>query len=92
MKYINGFFALSFLLLGLARAEVVLDTSGDKVVPFEEYYILPFNFALGGGLSLANTSNKTCPVDVIKEISEVENGMPLKIIPVPKIWPWPHEY
>ncbi|KAI4351993.1 hypothetical protein L6164_006286 [Bauhinia variegata] len=76
---------LLFLLFGLATAKEVLDTSGEPLVPGAEYYILPRIFAIGGGLSLAKTRNKSCPVDVIQEISEVENGMPLKITPIPRI-------
>ncbi|KAJ7975472.1 Kunitz trypsin inhibitor [Quillaja saponaria] len=49
---------------------------------YTTYYVLPHNFALGGGLSLGTLDNKTCPLYVTQEISEVENGFPVIFSPV----------
>ncbi|PON57758.1 Proteinase inhibitor I3, Kunitz legume [Parasponia andersonii] len=36
----------------------------------------------GGGLTLAATRNKSCPLDVVQEQFEVSSGLPLTFFPV----------
>ncbi|XP_028777968.1 factor Xa inhibitor BuXI-like [Neltuma alba] len=78
-----------FLLLALASsatAGVVLDTNGDAVANGgAAYYILPDIFAKGGGLAQASTDNETCPLTVVQLPSEVQNGLPLRILSQAKI-------
>ncbi|KAJ7975464.1 Kunitz trypsin inhibitor [Quillaja saponaria] len=64
-----------------AAAQPVLDTDGEPLRWYTRYYVLPHNFALGGGLSLGTLNNKTCPLYVTQEISEVENGFPVTFSP-----------
>lgn len=86
------FLSLSFLLLtfttnlvpGAAESapDAVRDIDGDIVRTGVNYYILPVARGRGGGLTLASTGNKTCPLDVVQERHEVENGLPLTFTPV----------
>ena len=55
----------------------VLDLAGEKLRTGVDYYILPVIRGRGGGLTLASTRNKTCPLDVVQEQHEVSNGLPL---------------
>ncbi|KAJ7975415.1 Kunitz-type trypsin inhibitor [Quillaja saponaria] len=63
-------------------AQPVLDTDGEPLRWYTSYYVLPHNFSLGGGLSLGTLNNKTRPLYVTQEISEVEIGFPVKFLPV----------
>lgn len=80
------FFFLSFLLLASyslgATPDPVLDTAGKILRTGVDYYILPVVRGRGGGLTLAPTRNKTCPLDVVQELHEVDNGLPLSFTPV----------
>ncbi|KAA8518072.1 hypothetical protein F0562_015546 [Nyssa sinensis] len=64
----------------------VLDIAGKKLRtgPGVEYYILPVIRGSGGGLTLASsrTRNHSCPLDVVQEKHEVDNGLPLTFSPV----------
>ncbi|TXG51801.1 hypothetical protein EZV62_024325 [Acer yangbiense] len=62
--------------------DLVLDIFGKKLQADIDYYILPVERGRGSGLTLASTANETCPLDVIQEQHEVENGLPLTISPV----------
>ncbi|KAK3212762.1 hypothetical protein Dsin_017468 [Dipteronia sinensis] len=83
---------LSFLIFALvtealivtadAEPDPVLDISGKKLQAGTDYYILPVERGRGGGLTLASTGNETCPLDVIQEQHEVENGLLLIVRPV----------
>ncbi|KAI9100862.1 hypothetical protein K1719_024224 [Acacia pycnantha] len=75
-------FALFFLfafITSSAKAQFVLDVKGDIVVNGGTYYILPYIWALGGGLELAKTGNETCPLSVVQSPFEVERGLPWTI-------------
>uniref|UniRef100_A0A2N9F5V6 Uncharacterized protein n=1 Tax=Fagus sylvatica TaxID=28930 RepID=A0A2N9F5V6_FAGSY len=54
-----------------------LDLAGEKLRTGVDYYILPVIRGRGGGLTLASTRNKTCPLDVVQEQHEISNGLPL---------------
>ncbi|TXG47966.1 hypothetical protein EZV62_027260 [Acer yangbiense] len=60
----------------------VLDIAGEKLHTGTDYYILPVVRGRGGGLTLASTGNETCPLDVVQERQEVENGLPVTFSPV----------
>ncbi|KAL6583648.1 hypothetical protein OROMI_002937 [Orobanche minor] len=60
----------------------VLDTDGNQVRAGADYYILPVVRGRGGGLTLSPARNKTCPLNVVQEQSEVKNGLPLTFRPV----------
>ncbi|KAJ7975424.1 Kunitz trypsin inhibitor [Quillaja saponaria] len=54
----------------------VLDTSGNPVEWGKNYYILPFiREPLGGGLILGSHNNRSCPLYVTQELSDVEKGL-----------------
>ncbi|KAI9100818.1 hypothetical protein K1719_024180 [Acacia pycnantha] len=75
-------FALFFLfafIASSAKAQVVLDAAGDFVTNGGTYYILPYVWALGGGLGLAATGNETSPLSVVQSAFEVDNGLPWRI-------------
>jgi len=60
----------------------VLDITGKKLRTGTSYYILPVFRGRGGGLTLASTGIETCPLDVVQERREVENGLPVTFSPV----------
>ncbi|KAA8522731.1 hypothetical protein F0562_009107 [Nyssa sinensis] len=61
----------------------VLDVAGNTVQTGVDYYILPVVRGSGGGLTLANNRNgSNCPLDVVQEQQEVDNGLPLTFSPV----------
>ncbi|KAG8378604.1 hypothetical protein BUALT_Bualt07G0002800 [Buddleja alternifolia] len=60
----------------------VLDIAGNKLRAGTDYYMLPVIRGRGGGLTLASTGNKTCPLGVVQEQFEVKNGLPLTFTPV----------
>lgn len=79
---------LCFILLSihinslLAEApEPVLDHLKKQLRVGSDYYILPVVRGQGGGLTLAATANKTCPLDVVQHRLEVESGLPLTFRP-----------
>ena len=86
------FLSLFFLLLtfttnlapGAAESapDAVRDTDGNILRTGVDYYILPVVRGRGGGLTLASIGNKTCPLDVVQERHEIENGLPLTFTPV----------
>ncbi|KAL6493440.1 hypothetical protein OROGR_032219 [Orobanche gracilis] len=88
MCFLNLFsiyYTISLLSTPAAAAEQpspVLDTKGNQVHSGAHYYILPVVRGRGGGLTLSPTGNKTCPLNVVQEQSEVENGLPLTFRPV----------
>ncbi|KAK0578887.1 hypothetical protein LWI29_017758 [Acer saccharum] len=65
-----------------ALPDPVLDINGEKLLAGTDYYILPVVRGRGGGLTLASTGNETCPLDVVQERNEVENGLPVIFSPV----------
>ncbi|KAJ7970144.1 Kunitz type trypsin inhibitor / miraculin [Quillaja saponaria] len=60
----------------------VRDTSGKILRAGNEYHILPVLRGPGGGLTLASTRNKTCPLDVVQEPFDVLKGLPVTFSPV----------
>ncbi|KAK4857398.1 hypothetical protein QYF36_000047 [Acer negundo] len=65
-----------------ASPDPVLDITGKKLRAGTDYYILPVIRGRGGGLTLASTGKETCPLDVVQERHEVENGLPVTFSPV----------
>ncbi|KAJ7975462.1 Kunitz trypsin inhibitor [Quillaja saponaria] len=67
----------------VAAAQEVVDTDGEPLRWFTNYYVLPHIWGpTGGGLSLGTHNNKSCPLYVTKEISEIESGLPVRFSPV----------
>ncbi|KAL8457228.1 hypothetical protein ACS0TY_035174 [Phlomoides rotata] len=60
----------------------VLDIYNNQLRAGTNYYILPVIDGRGGGVTLATTANKTCPLDVIQEPLQSTNGLPLTFLPV----------
>lgn len=65
-----------------AAPDPVLDIASKKLRTGVDYHILPVIRGRGGGLTLASTRNKTCPLDVVQELQEVSNGLPVTFSPV----------
>ncbi|CAK8532321.1 unnamed protein product [Lathyrus sativus] len=70
---------LAFICKTIAAPEPVLDISGKKLITGVKYYILPVIRGKGGGLNVANvnnlnSNNNTCPLYVVQEKLEVNNG------------------
>jgi hypothetical protein len=71
MKFIQLFCFLSLLALFNtkplqgAEPEAVVDKQGNPLQPGEGYYVFPL-WADNGGITLGQTRNKTCPLDVIR--------------------------
>ncbi|CAA7043111.1 unnamed protein product [Microthlaspi erraticum] len=55
----------------------VLDINGDLIFG-GSYYVLPVNRGQGGGLTLAGRGGELCPLDIVQESSEVDEGIPVK--------------
>uniref|UniRef100_A0A6N2LSZ7 Uncharacterized protein n=1 Tax=Salix viminalis TaxID=40686 RepID=A0A6N2LSZ7_SALVM len=67
-----------------ASPDPVLDVNGKILTTGTSYYILPvlIRGRGGGGLKMATTVRKTCPLDVVQDRYEASNGLPLKFTPV----------
>ncbi|XP_073220630.1 kunitz trypsin inhibitor 5-like [Cicer arietinum] len=73
-----------FICKTIAAPQPVLDISGKKVTTGVKYYILPVIVGNGGGLtvtSIADNNNNTCPLYVVQEKQEVQNGQPVTFTP-----------
>ncbi|WOG93906.1 hypothetical protein DCAR_0313194 [Daucus carota subsp. sativus] len=68
--------ALSTCSLAAADAspDPVRDMDGDILRPGVDYYILPGVRGMGGGVTLGSTRNESCPLDVVQETFETDNG------------------
>ncbi|KAJ4713689.1 Kunitz trypsin inhibitor [Melia azedarach] len=74
---------LTFSLIDAAPApDPVLDVYGKQIRAGTNYFILPAVGGRGGGLALASTGYKTCPLDVVQERYPLGNGLPLTFHPV----------
>ncbi|VVA95136.1 unnamed protein product [Arabis nemorensis] len=72
------FLALTTVLASTADAAgPVLDIDGD-IIFHGSYYVLPVIRGRGGGLTLSGRGGKPCPLDIVQESSEVDEGIPLK--------------
>ncbi|KAI3705221.1 hypothetical protein L1987_75455 [Smallanthus sonchifolius] len=60
----------------------VRDIDGNLLRSGTKYYILPVFRGRGGGVTLAATRNESCPLDVVQESFELQNGLPLTLTPV----------
>ncbi|KAJ8750133.1 hypothetical protein K2173_014048 [Erythroxylum novogranatense] len=80
----TGIIVLCFLFFALANSAPgpVLDITKQKLRAATEYYILPVFRGRGGGVTLASTRNKTCPLDVVQEGIEISKGLPVTFSPV----------
>ncbi|KAL2555286.1 Kunitz family trypsin and protease inhibitor protein [Forsythia ovata] len=79
-----SFYTTTSLFSSCSAAEApdpVLDITGKELRTGIDYHILPVVRGRGGGLTLASI-NKTCPLDVVQEQIEVDNGLPLTFTPV----------
>ncbi|XP_076902158.1 kunitz trypsin inhibitor 5-like [Bidens hawaiensis] len=84
MKTFILFLLFSTLSLSLAQPspDAVRDIDGSLLRTGTEYYILPVFRGRGGGVTLAATRNESCPLDVVQEGFELDNGLPVKFTPV----------
>ncbi|XP_027357309.1 kunitz-type trypsin inhibitor-like 2 protein [Abrus precatorius] len=71
---------LSNLPLGFSNdVEQVVDINGNPIFPGGKYYLVPAIVGPpGGGVRLGRTGNSHCPVTVLQEFSEVQQGSPVK--------------
>ncbi|XP_057723022.1 factor Xa inhibitor BuXI-like [Arachis stenosperma] len=69
---------ISIHLPSLATAELI-DTDGNLIENDGSYYILPVFRGNGGGIGQTATGNETCPLTVVQQHSEVDNGLPIII-------------
>ncbi|KAG8378603.1 hypothetical protein BUALT_Bualt07G0002700 [Buddleja alternifolia] len=76
------FYINSSLSAAAQKPSPVLDIAGNELRAGTDYYILPVIRGRGGGLTLDSIGNRTCPLDVVQEQLEVENGLPLTFNPV----------
>lgn len=58
-----------------AETDAVIDISGDNVRTGLKYYILPVFRGRGGGLTMGQPRNGSCPLDVVQADQEVSSGM-----------------
>ncbi|XP_076940088.1 kunitz trypsin inhibitor 5-like [Bidens hawaiensis] len=84
MKTFILFLLFSTISLSLAQPspDAVRDIDGNLLRTGTKYYILPVFRGRGGGVTLAATRNESCPLDVVQENFELENGLPLTFTPV----------
>lgn len=68
------------LSLGQSSPDPVHDINGNVLLSETQYYILPRE--IGGGLTLAATRNKSCPLDVVQGNLENDIHLPLTFISV----------
>ncbi|KAL1824807.1 hypothetical protein ACET3Z_011585 [Daucus carota] len=74
--------------LAASAPNPVIDTFGRYLRQGVSYYIVPVPpedptvSSRGGGLNLAATRNKTCPLDVVQEMDENNKGLPFSFIPI----------
>ncbi|CAJ2643594.1 trypsin inhibitor A-like protein [Trifolium pratense] len=84
MKFIPLCFLISLLVLFNtkplqgAEPEPVLDIEGNPLQPKVGYYAWPL-WANSGGITLGQTRNKTCPLDVIRDPNSI--GEPILFTP-----------
>ncbi|XP_071706719.1 kunitz trypsin inhibitor 5-like [Rutidosis leptorrhynchoides] len=73
------FVLLSILTLSSCqfRRSPVLDTDRNILRSGTNYYVLPVAHGEGGGLTLARGNGQTCPLEVVQEVSEGSNGLPV---------------
>ncbi|KAG7592057.1 Proteinase inhibitor I3 Kunitz legume [Arabidopsis thaliana x Arabidopsis arenosa] len=67
-----------------AAVEPVKDINGKPLLAGYNYYILPVVRGRGGGLTMSNFKNETCPRSVIQDQFEVSQGLPVKFSPYDK--------
>ncbi|KAM7469005.1 hypothetical protein LguiA_007188 [Lonicera macranthoides] len=86
MKTTLLFLLIAFSTISLSAADAspnpVLDVTGKNLRSGVNYYVLPVFKGKGGGLTLASTGNKPCPLDVVQEKYEFKSGLPLTFTPV----------
>ncbi|OWM82961.1 kunitz trypsin inhibitor 5-like [Punica granatum] len=58
-----------------------LDISGQTLLTGTGYYILPVVRGRGGGVTLGQPRNGTCPLGVVQDQFEVSNGLPVTFSP-----------
>ncbi|CAE5963992.1 unnamed protein product [Arabidopsis arenosa] len=74
------YFLLAFaavLAATTANAQPVLDIDGD-IIFGGSYYVLPVIRGQGGGVTLSGRGDQPCPLDIVQESSEVDEGIPVK--------------
>ncbi|CAK9179131.1 unnamed protein product, partial [Ilex paraguariensis] len=77
-----SFMAFAILSTAAAAPEPILDIAGKKLRSGVDYYILPVFRGMDGGLTLGSHGNDPCPLDVVQQHHEVDNGLPLTFSPV----------
>lgn len=75
-------FTTTSLLCSAAPPAPVLDIYNKPLLAGTSYLILPVIDGRGGGVTLATSGNKTCPLHVIQEPLESTKGLPLTFLPV----------
>ncbi|KAF3629924.1 putative miraculin-like [Capsicum annuum] len=73
---------LSFTLFQITKSEPVVDTNNEQVMPGSTYYILPATTGNGGGLTLAQGANGSCPLNVYQAQNSQSVGLRLRLLMV----------
>ncbi|MED6214170.1 hypothetical protein PIB30_100287, partial [Stylosanthes scabra] len=74
------FLVFAFISIHLpSLATALVDIDGNLVRNGGSYYILPVMRGNGGGIGRTATGNETCPLTVVQQRSEVDNGIPVVI-------------
>lgn len=63
-------------------AEVIYDSTGNKLLRGIPYYILPLLRGSGGGLTLSQNTKDGCPLNVTQEPFDISNGIPFTFNPI----------
>ncbi|KAI9071283.1 hypothetical protein K1719_046758 [Acacia pycnantha] len=79
------FFLFLFALPKSNVAKELLDADGEILKNGGTYYILPALRGKGGGLTLAETGDESCPLTVVQARSETKRGLPAMIWTPPRI-------
>ncbi|KAJ1431306.1 Proteinase inhibitor I3, Kunitz legume [Sesbania bispinosa] len=77
-----SFFLFAFTIdlpLALSEIEQVVDVNGNPIFPGGRFYIVSaIRGPGGGGVTLGQTGDSTCPVSVVQERFDVMRGLPVK--------------
>ncbi|KAI4346216.1 hypothetical protein L6164_013285 [Bauhinia variegata] len=73
------FFVLLATTLPSTRAKNAFDTDGNPIISGQSYYIIPVNTNSGGGPTLSQTGDDTCPLTVVQDADTSSTGLPARL-------------
>ncbi|KAK4799699.1 hypothetical protein SAY86_025064 [Trapa natans] len=74
-------FSLSPSSASSPPAKPILDLDGHRLLTGTKYYILPVIRGRGGGVTMGQPMNGTCPLAVVQDRFEVSRGLPVTFFP-----------